>query len=219
MTDYTLAEDRYVYPTPGGAFHAVSTPNRTAAQRLLANLLSEPTTPLLTLAGLRSWSALDDDENALDLLYRAQDMRWLQGLDTARDCPTGALEDLLPPLLAKLGSQGKAVLADRHGNCLSGAGYTHEVAGELSALSAELADLHEHRSGRLLNAVGINSGAWGLLDAAGGSRLGFWPLYIGHQRFALAIAGLPRLNQSAFVNLVWLLSLRYRGEPPAASLS
>lgn len=221
MNRYVLAENLYVLPTPGGVFHAVSTPSRTPVQRLILSLLSQPSTPRLTLIGIKAWSGLQESEQAQDLLHRAQEMRWLQGLETARDCPTGTLEDLLPNLLVHLGNKSKVVLADHQGFYLSSVGFPHEVAEELSALSAELASLHERRSGLLLNNMGLNSSAWAVVDASGGSRLGFWPLYIGDQRFVLAIAGLPRFNQPAFVNLVWLLSLRYgeQAMPPSRTVT
>ena len=53
------------------------------------------------------------------------------------------------------------------------------------------------------------------MDAAGNSQLGFWPLFIDTQRFALILQGVPRFNQPVFTELVWALSTRYadRSEP------
>ena len=101
------------------------------------------------------------------------------------------------------------MLADRQGFYLGTAGFTHETAEELSALSADLASLHQRHSGLLANNLGIGSGAWGVIDAAGNSQVGFWPLYVGEQRFALVLAGVPRMNQQALVNLIWILNQRY----------
>lgn len=215
MSRYDLAENLYVLPTPGGVFHAVAASAQDPSRRLIRALLTQPATPRLSEKGLQRWTGLDDMEQAEELLRHIQEARWLQGFGVERACPTGSLEDLLPALLAKLGSQGKVLLADGQGFYLASAGFPHEVAEELSALSAELASLHERRSGLLLNNMGLNSSAWAVVDAAGGSRLGFWPLYIGGQRFVLVIAGLPRLNQPDFVTLIWLLSLRYGGSVPA----
>ncbi|PUB88526.1 MAG: hypothetical protein DBP01_11850, partial [gamma proteobacterium symbiont of Ctena orbiculata] len=51
-----------------------------------------------------------------------------------------------------------------------------------------------------------------LADASGNSQLGFWPLHIGQQRFVLVIEDRPCLNQPAFRDLVWTLTLRYSTE-------
>jgi hypothetical protein len=172
-------------------------------------LLKYPTTPELSLSGLKEWSGLGDDEQALSMLERLQEIGWVQGFHEPAQCENRPLEDALPDLLVTLGSQRKVLLADAQGFYLATSGFPHEVAEELSALSASLADMHERRSGLLLNNMGLNSSAWSLVDASGNSHLGFWPIYVGKTRFVLAISGMPRLNQPNFVNLVWMLNLRY----------
>ena len=66
-----------------------------------------------------------------------------------------------------------------------------------------------------LNATGQT---WGkkflkirIVDMAGNSRVGFWPLFVGDHRFVLALGGLPALNHPALVELVWSLTVRYGG--------
>lgn len=209
MKRFTLVDDLYIHPTPGGCYHAFSNPLASPTKQLLRALLSYPTTPELTLANLQKWSGLDDSEQALSMLERLQEIGWVQGFETPITCPTLPLEDALPDLLVTLGSQNKVLLADAQGFYLSSNGFPHEVAEELSALSASLADLHERRSGLLFNNMGLNSSAWSLADAHGNSLLGFWPIYIGKVRFVLAVSGMPRLNHPNFVKLVWMLNLRY----------
>jgi len=133
----------------------------------------------------------------------------VQGFNSPIKSIDKPLEDALPDLLLTLGSQNKVLLADAQGFYLAAHGFPHEVAEELSALSASLADMHERRSGLLLNNMGLNSSAWSLADSNGNSLLGFWPIYIGKLRFVLAISGMPRLNQPNFVQLVWMLNRRY----------
>ncbi len=208
MSAYRLVEDLYVLPTPAGAYHAVSSPEQDPPRRVLRRVLQETTTPLLRLQALREWSE-SDEGHALELLYRMQGLGWIEGFESPRASPTAALEDLLPQLLRPLSGSGKVLLADSQGFYLYATGFPHEVAEELSALSADLATLHERRRGLLHNNLGLETGAWALVDASGNSQVGFWPLHVGDQRFVLVIGGMPRLNQPQLTELIWTLSRRY----------
>jgi hypothetical protein len=211
MKEYVLTEHLYLHPTPGGAYHAVTTEAHTPTRQLIRALLQMESSPALTLAGLKDWSALEDSEKACAALHRAQEAKWLQGLQMPLKCPDQPLSEILPGLLSQLSSQAKVLLADGQGFYLATHGFPHEVAEELSALSADLANLHERRSGLLLNNMGLNSSAWSIVDSAGNSKVGFWPLYLGKERFVLVAAGMPRFNHPDFVTLVWILSRRYAG--------
>ncbi|MFA5732666.1 MAG: roadblock/LC7 domain-containing protein, partial [Acidithiobacillus sp.] len=69
----------------------------------------------------------------------------------------------------------------------------------------------QSRHDRLLkNNLRVNTETWGLIDPAGRSELGFWPLFIGQQHFMLVISGTPRLQDQSFVTLVQDLDTRYR---------
>ncbi len=163
----------------------------------------------MTLEGLKAWTKLADDNQALSMLERLQEIGWVQGFHEPVNCIDKPLEEALPELLVTLGSQNKVLLADAQGFYLASSGFPHEVAEELSALSAGLANMHERRSGLLINNLGLNSSAWSLVDASGNSLLGFWPIYIANLRFVLAISGMPKLNHPNFVKLAWMLNLRY----------
>ncbi len=214
MQRFTLREGLYVHPTPAGAYYAFATPSSQPAQGMIRALLSVPVTPPLTLEGVKQWSAVAGDDQALALFHYAQQARWVQGFEKPFECPSQAIEQVVPPLLDKLSSQAKALLADSQGFHLASSGFNHEVAEELSGLSAELANLHERRSGLLLHNMGLNSSAWAVADASGNSRLGFWPVYIGDLRFVLVIQGVPRLNQPEFVRLIWILNQRFNSALP-----
>lgn len=56
----------------------------------------------------------------------------MQGVDTPLQAPAGALEDVLPGLLAAISESGKVLLADDQGFYLACSGFPHEVAEELS---------------------------------------------------------------------------------------
>ena len=209
MANFILAEDIYVHPTPAGTYYAVSATDPNPSRRMIQSLLKKQSSPRLTLDSLRSWSDIEDEEQVLTLLYHAQGLGWVQGLDSPRECNEQSLEVQLPGLLKTLALQGKVLLADHQGFYLASSGFPHEVAEELSALSADLANLHTRRSGLLVNNLGLASSAWAIVDAAGNGKIGFWPLFIGSQRFVLVISGMPQFNHPDFVNLVWVLSRRY----------
>lgn len=211
MSEYRLTAESYLFPTPAGAYHAISGPVDDVSRQFLRRLLTRASSPLLTADSLSTLFGHSDQQEALALLHRMQRIGWIQGEEHARSVASGSLTDILPTFLQKLSSSGKALLADQEGFYLASHGIAHETAEELSALSADLATLYHRHRGLLQKNMGLDIGAWALVDAAGDSRLGCWPLYIGDHRFALAISGLPRLNQPAFTELVWALSVRYGG--------
>ncbi len=112
-------------------------------------------------------------------------------------------------MLAQVSIEGKALLADDQGLYLSASGIAHETAEALSAVSASLSSIYDRHHRLLVNNLGLREQAWTLSNAAGNSRLGFWPLYIGPQRFILVAQGRPTFNQPAFRDLVWVLAIRY----------
>lgn len=208
MKKFNLIDNLYIHPTPGGSFYAISTPEIDPSRRLIRSLLQQKSTPPLTLENLKQWVGMDDDD-AMGLLHHIQNLGWVQGLESPLQSNDAPLEELLPDMLKVLSDNGKVLLADSMGFYLASSGFPHEVAEELSALSAELANLHERRSGLLINNLGLNGSTWAIVDAVGHSKVGFWPLYIGDQRFVLVMSGVPHLNSPNFVELVWTLFLRY----------
>lgn len=209
MPRFELASGSFIAPTPGGAYMATQVPDDDPARRLLRALLAADTTPPVTTAALCEWSGLAREESALELAYHLQSRALIQAEAAPRSVPTATLEDMLPSLLGRLSHPAKALLADAQGFYMATTGFAHETAEELSALSADLASLHERHQRMLHHNLGIDTSCWAMVDAAGNSQLGVWPLYIGRQRFALVAAGTPQFNQPAFVDLIWVLTRRY----------
>ncbi len=209
MSHYSLTEGLYLYPTPAGAYYAASSVEKDRPRQFLKNILLQQKTPKLDIDALRYLMGQNDEEKCLELLHHCQKLGWVQGVSPARDYPIGALEDILPQLLSSISENGKVLLADKEGFYLVSSGFPHEVAEELSALSAEILTVHDRRSGLLLNNMGLASNAWAVVDVFGNSHVGFWPLFIGKNRFVIAISGIPHFNQPDFVSLVWALSIRY----------
>ncbi|MFI3188459.1 hypothetical protein BCS42_04680 [Crenothrix sp. D3] len=212
MSHYSLTEGLYLYLTPAGAYYAASSVDKDRPRQFLKNILLLPQTPSLTLEVLRQLTGHDDEEKCLELLHHCQKLGWIQGISSGMAYPAGALENILPQLLSSISENGKVLLADQDGFYLVSSGFPHEVAEELSALSAEIATVHDRRSGLLRNNMGLGSNAWAVVDVFGNSHVGFWPLFIGDNRFVLAIAGVPHFNQPDFVSLIWALSIRYAGK-------
>ena len=207
--NYSLTEGLYLYPTPAGAYYAVSSLEIDKPRQFLKKLLQQPQTPSLNIDNLKYLMEQDDELKCLELLHHCQKLNWVQGLDAIESYPVDALEDILPDMLSKISENGKVLLADNQGFYLATHGFPHEVAEELSALSAEITTVHERRSGLLINNMGLKSHAWAIVDAFGNSTVGFWPLFISNNRFVIAIYGIPHFNQPEFVSLVWALTIRY----------
>lgn len=212
MTSFKLKSDLYLYPTPAGAYYAVSAPDNDTARKFLRSLLQFNSSPLLTLEVLQQWTDLEDENDIAELLNRLQNLGWLQACETPQHAPNSALEDILPELLAPLSNRGNVLLADNLGFHIAYCGFNYETVEQLSALSAAISSLHERHIGLLERNLGLNTSAWAVVDAAGNSQIGFWPIYIGKHRFILIIGGMPRLNQIVLTTLIWTLSIRYGEE-------
>ncbi len=203
----TKREDWFLLPTPAGAYYAVAEAEDTPPRRFLCNLLRCQETPPLTPESLERLG--EGLEQALALLRRMQSLRWVQGLKAPLAVVDQPLEESLPRFLARLVEDGKALLADQQGFYLASYGFAHETAEELAALSADLMSLQDRHAGLLLNHLNLATQAWGVIDAAGHSRLGIWPLHVGKHRFALVMTGIAHFNHPDFVHLVWTLMTRY----------
>lgn len=211
MSNLSLKEGLFLYPTPAGAYYAISTTETDKARQFLLRLLQEQQTPPLNLQHLQRVTDTVDEQKALELLHHCQKLGWVQGVAQPIASPHTPLENLLPELLGQLSETGKVLLADEQGFYLASAGFPHESAEELSALSADLASVYARRSGLLINNMGVSSQAWGLIDAFGNSQIGFWPVFVGQHRFVIVLSGIPHFNQDEFVTLVWALCVRYIG--------
>ena len=208
MTEYRLNEELYVAPTPAGAYYAVSSPAPEPARRLLFELMSHDQTQRACRDRLPEWMGVTEEE-ALRVLEQAQAQGWVCSEQYPRPIPPGAIESDIPLMLKGLSSAGDAILADQHGFYLAASGFEHDDAEMLSALSADLASLHDRHITTLQENRKIHSSAWSVVDAAGNSSIGFWPLFIGQERFSLIIDGIPGFNLPVFADLVWVLSNRY----------
>ncbi len=209
MDRYRLHHQTWLLPTPAGAYQAACTAQPGPVREFLLGLLRQGRSRLATVETLCHWTGEVEPDAALGLLHRLQTLGLVQGEDAERSAPLGPLEQVLPPLLAPLSGSGRALLADGQGLYVCRHGFPHETAEELAALSADLASLHQRHQGLLRHNLNLPYDAWALVDAAGNSRVGFWPLHMGNTHFVLVLSDEPRLNQTAFRDLIWTLGQRY----------
>jgi len=209
MSEFELLRGLYVAPTPSGAYFAASSVTQEPARTSLCRLLAYSDFPAFDAALLREVTGVNDEQTALEHIYRLQALGLIHGLSATRKQSTDNLESSLPSLLAELAGEGKALLADEQGFYLGCHGFHHETAEELAGLSADLSSLHSRHFALLEGHLGMRSSAWALINAGGMSNMGFWPLFIGKHRFVLIISGVPKLDQPAMLDLVWLLFRRY----------
>jgi len=202
------SQDKYILPTPAGAYYCIAAKQTDPAKRFLQKLMTGKETAQFDTQTLENLFA-DDINDQQQILSHIQKLKWLQGFDQAMEVPAGTIEQALPEILQQLSSDGKALLADDQGLYLASTGFSHEASEELSALSGDLSSLYVRHQGIIKGNLNINSSAFSIVDAAGYSQLGFWPIYIGDLMFVLVISGAPRFDQAAFVNLVWSLHKRY----------
>lgn len=209
MAEYELLQGLHIAPSPAGAYYAASSPQEDPARSTLIRLLGQTESPAFRTETLREITGLDDEQAALEHIYRLQELGLVQGLREGRHSPQGSLETALPGILADLAGRGKALLADEQGFYLAAHGFRHETAEELAGLSADLGSLHTRHVGLLEGNLGLHTSAWALINAGGASEIGFWPLFVGRYRFVLIIGGTPNLNQAATLDLIWMLFRRY----------
>ncbi|MDO4794316.1 MAG: hypothetical protein Q4A28_00015 [Brachymonas sp.] len=204
-----LIPGTYLLPTPAGAFAAVAEPGNSRLRGFLAALLKQNGRAEVNDINLCQWSGLSKPQEAHEFALRLQRLGWIQITREPYKVSTAPLSQVLPVLLPALSREGKILLADTQGLYLHSHGFPHEAAEEISALSADIANMHARRAGVINRNLGLSGSAWALTNTAGHSQLGFWPLFIGSERFVLAIAGSPAFNQPQLLELIFALHHRF----------
>ncbi len=207
--EYELAGDLYILPTPAGAYFAISSPEDTRVRRLLLALLRYRSSPHVDTGFLCRCLDTDDEQEALEVLHRAQSLAWIEGYTEIRDVPGLGVGQELHQLLPRLSSVGKGLIIDWNGLSLARCGIDEATADTLAALGADLIGVQERHAERMHEHLGQASHGWAAVDAYGSSRIGAWPLYVGDKRMLLVLLGEPRLNDPSFLALVWLLIENY----------
>lgn len=208
MSTFELNKHLYINVTPRGAYYAIQDSAGDATRNVLLKLLREDETPPLTAKVAEEITELTG-EDAFNFLDRIQSLGLISGQKELETAPKDNMEDILPELLSSLSDSEKVLLAEHSGLYLGASGFPHEAAEELAAISANLSEVYQRHKRLLQGNLRFNQHAWGLIDAAGNSEVGFWPLYVGYNQFTLVIHGMPQLNRPGFKHLIWSLVKRY----------
>ena len=208
MPSYELVMDSYLYPTPAGAFYAVTNQHQEPVRKFLIRLMEQQVTPKLSDAVLQELTQQDLTESYA-LLERLQSLGLIQGLEQPLKTINLSADEVLPEFLKRLSGNEKALLVDDNGLYIASSGFHHESAELLGALAAELSRLQSRYASLLSGNLNYQSAAMGVVNAAGHADLGFWPVYIGKRHFMLVLSGTPQLNSNQLVELIWLMISRY----------
>jgi|GEM_PF-313334 len=196
------AIERFASVTPAGCYYAIESARPTPERRRLIELLQSPETQMA-----RALDAATDETASLAVLIEAG---FVVLVDESEQLPEGPLSDHMPILLPALSERGRAVLTEsRQGLFLDYVGVAIDEAEELAVLASRLRATADRANTLLADRLGIDSRSFGIIDPAGNSEIGFWPLHIGQNVFTLTIIGIPRFNSPEFRRLVWVLSERY----------
>ena len=208
MTTFTLNNNLYLSVTPQGAYAAVKDTNNDASKEILINLLQQDETPLLNTENIAEIGSANAN-STLELIQKMQTVGLISGQKELERLPQSNLEEMLPSTLAALTESKKALLAESSGLYIGVSGFPHEAAEELAAIGANLSEVYQRHKGLLQGNLRFKQHAWGLVDAAGNSEVGFWPIYLGNTQLTLIIHGAPQFNTLEFKRLIWALVRRY----------
>ena len=208
MSEYVLQDSLYLGVTPAGCYYAVQDKEDEPGRLFLQRLLQNPDTPLFNVQLASDYSGLDQS-SSLEFIHWLQNAGLVYGTETPEEAPQDRLENILPELLKPIADSEKVTIAESQGLYLGAAGFPHEAAEELAAMSTELTTTYDRHKGLLNGNLRLKQRGWGLVDGTGSSEIGFWPLFIGDEVFTLIAEGLPQFNQGAFRQLIWALSIRY----------
>lgn len=209
MKKQLLRNDKYLLPSAAGVYHLVCQPGTTSATKLFSDILMQKETRVVTEEDAQRIMGIADDNQFASEMQTIFSLGWLEEHDEPLQLPDDSLEEILPHLLAVLSSTGHTLLSDSHGFPLFSSGFSQQDAEALSAMSAEFSNIYEKYRSIIQNNASSPTQAWGMMDAAGNSSMGIWPINIGYQGFNLLIQGVPKLDHPNFVILVWLLYSRY----------
>lgn len=199
-TQADVSEEKFITVTPAGSYYAIENKTLTDSRLFLHQLLANSVTPRLS----------DYQDANLEIIKELRKAGLVTLGAPEKSLPQGNLSDLLPDLLPALSERARVVLAEsRQGFYLDFTGVSPYEAEELAVMASSLRAVSDTRSTLLSRQLSITGSAFGIVDPAGNSEIGFWPLHIADNVFTLIILGIPRFNSVQFSTLVWALIQRY----------
>lgn len=198
----------FIKITPSGAYYATLDDEPDPSRALLLQfLMADASFPysdklVVELSG-------EDPETSKHLFVSLLERGFVELVPKPMVLINQSIERTLPDLLPRLSSKEKAILADDQGFCLGNVGYDEQHAEQIAALSGDLLSLHGRHKGLLNSQLKLMGESWAIVDPLGQSQLGFWVFQFSQKRFVLALEGIPKFNDEAFIYLVSALARRY----------
>lgn len=181
--------------TPAGVLHAFAKKTPDADESALQVLLTGEHS-----LDLATWTAADP--HAPTVLPSALENNWVQSLGRSLQGPDARLDDFLPPVIASLSGERRAVLASDGGFCLGRAGVEQDEADALCVAAADYADFAARQVRRGWDGanryVAFHRDPEFLLPSHA-----FLPFWVDDAGYWLILLGEPLLNNPALVELFW----------------
>ena len=194
MTFTAASSDGFML-TPSGALYAFSRKTPDPSESALQALLTRDRS-----LDMAAWSAADSQ--ALVVLPIALESGWVQPLRRPLQGPDARLDDFLPPVIASLSGERRAVLASDGGFCLGRAGVNQDEADTLCAAAADYSDFAARQARRGWHGasryVAFHLDPEFLLPSHA-----FLPFWVDEAGYWLIVMGEPLLNNPALVELLW----------------
>jgi hypothetical protein len=203
-TSQTRTSGVFLVPTPAGAGYASLSSDAEPRRHVLLALLRGGANRPAPFERLAQLAALDDRKAAATLVFGMQRAGWVNGEVEPLVIPTGPLAMLLPRLLAHIGGEDVAVIADASGLCVAHHGCARD---EAESLCAHVASLDPR-----LRRMSDGKDGWGLAAGKDGGRMTVRPLCTGRFRFLLVLGKGARLDSDAYLHLVSVLARHCLGE-------
>ncbi len=205
----TIKTGNFIRPSAAGAYYAVQSAQNNGYRESLLRLLRATHTPEISEEFLQQLTGLEKTD-AVAQFHTLEKAGFVNTDSESVNLPANNLDTLLPDALPQLSDQGRVALVDSgRGFYLGHCGFTATEAEELAVMSAGIRILYERNQQLLQEQLSIVESAFGIIDPAGHSELGFWPIFVGDNVFTLIIAGLPSFNCLALKQLIWVLVHRY----------
>ncbi len=211
MTDhvFSVQPEQNIQLTPAGSFYAIQSPESNTYRKVLLRLMQNKKSLLFSKELATRYTGLDTNK-ALEVIHNMEKAGFISASANSQLMPDQKMDTFLPQVLPQLSDQKRIILCDSsRGFFLDYNKFSLTEAEELAVLSSSLRALYEKNADLIENKLSIKQSAFGIIDPAGHSELGFWPLFIGNNIFSLVISGLPQFNSLAFKQLIWVLIQRY----------
>jgi len=204
------ALQRYLVPCSAGVAFAVRSPAADPRRRLLLALLGGAADTPIELPQLAAHAGLANLRDLAPMLFQMQRDDWVHcELEPLGPSPFRP-EEAWPDALAKLSSEGVAVLASGAGLCVASAGLARSQTERIAALAADMPlSLRGSRDRTSAHDARGVLGYWELPSVPGARKLSAVALHVGARFFPLVVAGVPQLGTRAFIDLIGQLARRY----------